>query len=313
MCLMIMVKRKTLEEFKKQLLEINPQIEIIGNYINNKTPIQCKCLKCGHVWEARPDNLLHWGCPNCRLVIIGDKNRKSITDVLREFVKIHGDKYDYSKVVYKNTDTKICIICPEHSEFWQTPSNHRTGHGCPKCANKILSEKYTSTTEEFIEKAKKVHGNLYDYSNMNYISAKIPISIICPKHGEFSQKPNVHLNGCGCPKCNTSKGEILIETVLKENTIQYISQFKLKIDSKINSSGYAFIDFYLPDYNTFIEYNGEQHYIPIKHFGGELKFQKQQMRDEYVRTYAKEHNIKLVEIPYSLNKDGIINLILNSI
>ena len=94
--------------------------------------------------------------------------------------KVHGDKYDYSKVNYIDSKTKICIICPEHGEFWQTPSSHLRKRGCPFCANNI---KYTN--EKFIEKASAIHHNRYDYSKTKYVNNKTKVCIICPEHGEF--------------------------------------------------------------------------------------------------------------------------------
>lgn len=235
------MKRKTVEEFKQQMLDINPNIEISGVYINNKTPINCKCKICEHQWEARPDNLMHWGCPKCRLKKIGDKNRKSWEQVIQDFIKVHGNRYDYSKVKYTRSDEKICIICKEHGEFWQIPDNHLQGHGCPKC--------------------------------------------------------------------NSSKGELLIEQFLKENNIKYIQQYQISISTDINPSGIAKIDFYLPDYNCFIEYNGEQHYKPIKHFGGKLKFEQQQERDNYVKKFSKTKNIKLVEFKFNQSDDEIFQIL----
>ena len=115
--------------------------------------------------------------------------------------KVHGDKYDYSKVEYVNSHTKICIICPEHGEFWQTPNNHLCGKGCNECGKRIVSLKKSSNTDDFITKAKKVHGNKYDYSNVVYVKNNEKIKIICPIHGGFEQTPLTHLSGCGCPKC----------------------------------------------------------------------------------------------------------------
>ena len=111
--------------------------------------------------------------------------------------KIHGDMYDYSKVVYKNAKTNICIICPVHGEFYQTPDKHLRGHKCPFC-----NEKKKSSTEEFIEKARKIHGDKYDYSKVEYINKDEKVCIICPEHGEFWQRAHNHLNGNGCPKCS---------------------------------------------------------------------------------------------------------------
>lgn len=111
--------------------------------------------------------------------------------------RIHGDKYDYSKVEYVNATTKVCIICLEHGEFWQTPNSHLSGKGCLKCATKQT----IFTTEQFIEKAREVHGNKYDYSKVKYVSGNQEVCIICPEHGEFWQKPYNHLKGKGCQKC----------------------------------------------------------------------------------------------------------------
>ena len=102
--------------------------------------------------------------------------------------KVHGDKYDYSKVNYVNAKTKVCIICPIHGEFWQTPDLHLQGSGCSLCGGKIqLSE------DEFIRRANLVHNNKYDYSKVNYINYHTKICIICPIHGEFWQEPANHL------------------------------------------------------------------------------------------------------------------------
>ena len=116
--------------------------------------------------------------------------------------KIHGNKYDYSKVKYVNNSTKICIICPEHGEFWQTPSNHLAGKGCIKCRHVKVGNIRRKTLKSFIDEAKSIHGNKYDYSKMDYITAEKKVCIICPEHGEFWQNPSSHLNGAGCPKCN---------------------------------------------------------------------------------------------------------------
>ena len=111
--------------------------------------------------------------------------------------KIHGDKYDYSKVVYKKSSEKVIIICSTHGEFWQTPDNHTNQkQGCPKCA-----KNYKLTTKTFIEKAKNIHGNKYNYSKVEYVNAHTKVTIICPIHGEFEQMPYQHIQKHECPKC----------------------------------------------------------------------------------------------------------------
>lgn len=123
----------------------------------------------------------------------------------------HSGFYDYSKVEYVNTNIKVCIICPEHGEFWQTPKNHLNGQNCPKCA----IEKKRGTTEAFIDKAKKVHGEKYDYSKVKYVDSKTKVQIICKKHGAFIQRPDIHLSGSTCPHCAREE---------KLNTLDYYIQ-----------------------------------------------------------------------------------------
>lgn len=128
-------------------------------------------------------------------------------EFIRRAKEKHGDKYDYSKVEYKNYSTKVCIICKEgeHGEFFQYPGDHLNGKGCLKCSgrNKL-------TTTEFIKKAREVHGDKYDYSKVEYKNNRENVCIICKVggHGEFYQNAGNHLRGYGCPKCkNISIGD----------------------------------------------------------------------------------------------------------
>ena len=116
--------------------------------------------------------------------------------------KIHGDKYDYSKVEYIDNKTKVCIICPIHGEFWQRPDNHLHGAGCYKCGRNIMGKKQTKNTQMFVEEARKVHGDEYDYSKVKYVSCFEKVCIVCKEHGEFWQRPANHLQGQGCPLCS---------------------------------------------------------------------------------------------------------------
>ena len=135
-----------------------------------------------------------------------------------EFIKrakeIHGDKYDYSKVEYKGNHAKVCIICPEHGEFWQRACSHLRGIGCAKCGGVGKSN-----TDEFIEKAKEIHGDKYDYSKVEYINNQTKVCIICPEHGEFWQTPNCHLKGKGCIKCSNTKKYTINDFIKKSYKI----------------------------------------------------------------------------------------------
>lgn len=115
--------------------------------------------------------------------------------------KVHNNKYDYSEVLYIDSITKIKIICPEHGEFFQTPQAHLRGNSCPMCANKNRGHNKRWNKEKFIIESIKKHGNIYDYSKVDYINSSTKVKIICKEHGVFEQTPSNHLNGQGCPKC----------------------------------------------------------------------------------------------------------------
>ena len=125
--------------------------------------------------------------------------KNNIDDLVLKFKEIHKDKYNYSKSKYLNNRTKIEIICKEHGSFWQSPYSHSKGHGCPYCSkNKKMNN------DEFIEKAKLVHGDLYSYERINYKNNSTPIEVICKEHGVFKQTPGKHLIGRGCSDCGGS-------------------------------------------------------------------------------------------------------------
>lgn len=125
---------------------------------------------------------------------------------IRRSVEKFGDKFDYSKFEYNGMNTKSCFICKKHGEFWTTPQVHiLSATGCPKCGKEHGVVKNTLTTEEFIKKAREIHGDKYDYSKTVYIKSMDPVIITCPEHGDFMQKPNNHLKGHGCPMCVPQK------------------------------------------------------------------------------------------------------------
>lgn len=126
---------------------------------------------------------------------MGGKKRLTTDTFVSRAKEKHGNRYDYSKVGYTNIHTKVCIICPEHGEFWQRPNEHMNGCGCPKCCGK------NKTTQEFIAEAKRIHGDKYGYSKVEYANATTKVCITCFTHGDFYQTPNAHLRGIGCPMC----------------------------------------------------------------------------------------------------------------
>ena len=234
-----------------------------------------------------------------------------IQNFLNKAKIIHKNKYKYDKMNYINANTKITIICPIHGEFQQTPHHHLEGHGCKLCANIKTKQHKVMTKQNFVNKANEIHNYKYNYDKSIYKNARTNILITCPKHGDFEQLPCHHLKGHGCPKCKISKGENLVKLILDKYKINYKQQYKINIDSDINPSGRAYIDFYLPDYNIFIEYNGEQHYIQREFFGGAMQFNKQKARDLFIKKYSEINNMKLIEISYKLKTEESILKYLN--
>lgn len=115
---------------------------------------------------------------------------------------VHGDRYDYDRVVYVRSRDKVTIICKKHGDFEQVPSNHLKGYGCARCGFEELAIKKTQRAKEgFIEKARAVHGNRYGYESVVYALNKGKVVITCKIHGDFEQRPKDHLNGRGCAKC----------------------------------------------------------------------------------------------------------------
>lgn len=135
---------------------------------------------------------------------------------------VHGDKYSYSRGQYTNNRDKVIIICPTRGEFLQAPNKHLANRGCPECGKITRGDKRRSDTLSFIEKAKRVHGERYDYSRVDYKTAILPVEIICPKHGPFLQKPNVHLNGHGCTLCDRDVNSLDKES----STLKFIEKAK---------------------------------------------------------------------------------------
>lgn len=264
-------------------------------YMGMNNNIEIICPIHGSFWQKAGVHIRGSGCVKC----VG--LAKLTTDVfIHRSRLIHGEKFDYSKVEYKNNHTKVCIICPEHGEFWQTPAEHLSGRGCRKCADIMNGVRRRLSVEEFISKSKAIHGDRYNYSNVDYKGGKVKICIICHEHGEFWQTPENHLRGQGCPVCNTkSKGENAISVWLQNHNIDYKREYHVNLQVVLFGRNKIRVDFYLPSLNAIIEFHGRQHYIRQNIWQTEEQFAEQQDRDRRLREYCKRHKIRLIEIPYT--------------
>jgi len=261
------------------------------NYVNNHIKVKIICIKHG-IFEQTPNSHLSGSeCAKCCGF------NKTTEEFIKEANIIHKNRYKYDNVIYLNAKSKVKIICSKHGTFEQSPNSHLCGNDCPKCAGNFLDKSY------FIEKANKIHNNRYCYEKAIFINSKTKIKIICPTHGEFKQTPNAHLVGQGCPKCNLSKGELKIIAFLNKNDIKYINQYQF--DNCKNIFKLSF-DFYLPELNILIEFDGEQHFRSVKYFGGVNDFDKRKKRDQIKIDFAKNNNIQLIRIKYNENIEKIL-------
>ena len=266
-------------------------------YIKSSQNVCIICPKHGEFWQTPNNHLSGKGCRFCSQEKCAQNYRKGKDVFIAESMKIHKNKYDYSKVEYKNNKTNVCIICPEHGEFWQTPSDHLKGCGCPKCG-KIREQLFKRMSmETFLKRANSMHNFKYDYSQVQYKNIDTKIKIICPQHGEFYQLPDNHLSGCGCPKCQSSMLENIIRHMLSENGIEFVEQKKFLW---LKSISLMSLDFYLPQYNLAIECQGEQHFKPgrFRNTKSDAEsveiFNQQKKRDELKYQLCQNHGITIL-------------------
>lgn len=297
----------SLEEF----VEKANQVHGIGTYdyskvkyVNMHKEVMIICPKHGEFLQTPSNHLSGKGCRMCGIERLSEIKKLTTKEFIEKANIKHGiGTYNYSEVFYVDSNTPIKIICLKegHGYFWQTPSAHLSGEGCPKCGG---TKKLT--IEEFIEKANRVQGiGRYDYSKVNYVNNCTDVIIICPIHGEFLQTPSDHFQGCGCLLCNKkSKGEIKITQFLTNNNIKFEREKRFSDCKNILSLPF---DFYIPKYNLCIEFDGKPHFQNINWNGKmtneEMKenLKSNQLRDQIKNDYCKEKGINLLRIRYDEN------------
>lgn len=229
------------------------------DYLDKFYKVKIICDK-GHEFMQRP--YLHVqgnGCISCARL----NQIKALATTKEDYVvkarAVHGDKYNYDKTVLGSSKDKINITCDKHGEFWCRKDHHLSGVGCKQCSVEDQKTKYSRTNDQFIEDAKAIHGDEYDYSKVDYINNKTKVKIICPIHGEFEQTPDSHINRkAKCPHCSnkfrgfggakerTNVREVLTKVFNKSN-IQYKVDYTFPEYEKVN------YDFYLPNMKLLVE------------------------------------------------------------
>jgi hypothetical protein len=265
----------------------------VKEYKNSKTKVSIICQKHGEFKISSDKHLSGQGCAECK--------KLGLQGFIEKAKLIFGTKYDYSLVNYTNNKATVDIICKEHGVYKRRIQDHLSGIGCPECSY----DKFRISAKDFISRSKIKHNSKYEYpDNILFKSNKDKVEVICKEHGSFYQKVNAHLRGHGCPICKNSYGEDKLTNYFKKNKIRYLPQYKF--DDCRNILPLPF-DFYLPEYNICIEYNGEQHYKPIEYFGGIEALSKQILRDKIKKEYCYHNNIHLIIIRYNENVEEILN------
>jgi hypothetical protein len=298
-------KRKTTGEFITEAVAIHNNYYDYSKvvYLNRNKKVTIICPIHGEFEQTPNGHQKGYGCYKCGRI----KCKKTTEEFIIDAKKVHGDKYDYSKTKYIDAFTDIVITCPKHGDFKQRPSNHLNNCDCKQCSLEDVAKQFSDDTETFITKAKQTHGDKFDYSKVKYTNSVTNITIICSKHGDFEQLPSNHISGNGCPICMSSKGEELILNWLRLNNIKFIRQHRFKNCRDIRPLPF---DFYLPDYNTCIEYQGRQHYEIIEIWGGVKGLADRKRKDIIKHNYCVTENIKLISIKHNENPLEKLNPIL---
>ena len=244
------------------------------NYVNAITKVKIYCNNCKEYFYQRPNNhLYNYGCRNCKKE---NPNQSNIEKFIKNAVKVHGDKYNYEKSKYIGALNKIEIYCNKCGRyFWQTANVHLQGSGCSYCHT---GKKYTK--EIFIEKAIKIHGNKYDYSQIIYAQSEQKIDIYCKKCSKyFLQTPKSHIQGAGCPHCKGTKLQEEIHSFI-------ILLLKAEYNNQTIIKPYE-LDIWIPTHSLAIESHG-------MFYHSETQKSKEYHYDKYLK--CKEKQITLIQI-----------------
>ena len=281
--------RRTTEKFIEESIKIHKDKYdySLVNYITNSTKVNIICKKHGIFSQVPQSHLIGNGCKKCGFENSSREHKPKYTtaEFINEAKIIWGDKYDYSLTNF--IDSRKTIKIKFNNEIYeQLPCNHL--NYAPELRN-------TKSQDEFINESKKIHNYKYNYDDVIYSNISTQVTISCPKHGKFKQKPCIHLKGSGCKKCSESFGEKAISNFLDIKNISYIREHKFDDCRYIQLLKF---DFYIPSFRTCIEFDGIQHFTPIEYFGGIKAYESLVIRDKIKEQYCEDNYINLIRIKY---------------
>ena len=265
------------------------------HYVNGKTPVTIICRVHGPFTQLPSNHLRGAQCLECASASHAQTRAMSHREFVAKAKRVHGGKGFTYPEPYRRAIEKIGIRCPIHGVFRQTPNNHLGGYGCPKCADDAASARMKSNHEAFLKLARKVHGGRYQYPQ-TYETAITPMKIVCPAHGLFLQMPTKHVQGQGCPVCTESSGERFVALALDRMGIRYVRQKRFLTCRDTRPLRF---DFFIPKLTVLVEYDGQQHFQTIDHWGGDESFKQVVRRDSIKTTWAKRNGYRLIRILYT--------------
>ncbi|OJE17835.1 hypothetical protein A9490_13680 [Bacillus thuringiensis] len=282
--------------FKREIYElIGNEYEVIGEYITTNHNITLKHNKCGFIFDMLPSNFLKGQrCPSCALEIRAGKRRRTTEQFVLEVYHLVGEEYTVLGE-YTNSQSPITMKHDVCGYVYNVIPNNFINHGhrCRKCAGLI-----PKTIEDFKKEVFELEKDNYTVLG-NYVNTDTKIEIKHNKCGNIYAVTRWHfLEGKRCPRCKASKGETAIAKWLDEHKIKNNHQHKIDECKNINPLPFDFAVFLKDKPLILIEYQGEQHYIPIDFMGGEEGLEQRKVNDAIKKRYCKENNIALIEIPY---------------
>lgn len=282
-------KQRTHEEFVNEVNKLYPNLKVLSLFTETKNRVRVLCKECGTESNPLAQALVQktFCCQECRRIKNKENFIRQLSDI-NSNINVVGE--------YENNRTKIECLCLVHNKtFKMTPANLLRNHGCPKCATDSRRKVFAKTHDEFLSELKEISPQISITSQ--YQSAHKKIDCKCLECGfEWKAAPHSLLRGDGCPNCILpSKGELAISSYLDDISVEYISQKRFDDCRNINPLPF---DFYLPEYNACIEFQGKQHYEVVEHFGGEKDFKIRRKRDNIKVEYCRKNQIELLCIPY---------------